>query len=59
MPHTDFLSLPYPLPVIKSCHHHLSFVIKDCLSDSDGHLLLFNEHKYGGDDQEDFDSDKL
>lgn len=40
MPHTDFLSLPFSLPHIKSCHHHLSFVIKDCLSASDGHLQL-------------------
>lgn len=31
---------PSSLPHIKSCHHHLSFVIKDCLSASDGHLLL-------------------
>lgn len=30
-----------PPPHIKSCHHHhLSFVIKDRLSASDGHLLL-------------------
>lgn len=30
----------FSLPDINSCHHHLSFVIKDRLSDSDGHLLL-------------------
>lgn len=31
---------PSSLPRIKSCHHHFSFVIKDCLSASDGHLQL-------------------
>lgn len=31
---------PPSLPHIKSCHHHLSFVIKDRLSVSDGHFLL-------------------
>lgn len=31
---------PFSLPHIKSCHQHLSFVIKDCLSASDGHLQL-------------------
>lgn len=31
---------PFSLPHIKSCHHHLFFVIKDCLSASDGHLQL-------------------
>lgn len=35
-----FLFSSFSLPRIKSCHHHLSFVIKDCLSASDGHLLL-------------------
>lgn len=31
---------PSSLPHIKPCHHHFSFVIKDRLSVSDGHLQL-------------------
>lgn len=39
---------PFSLPRIKSCHHHLSFVIKDCLSASDGHLqLLMSTNREG------------
>lgn len=38
--HTWFPFSPFSLPHIKSCHHHLSFVIKDCLSASDGQLQL-------------------
>lgn len=40
MPHTDFLSVPTPSPNIKSCHHHLSSVIKAGFLDPDGHLVL-------------------
>lgn len=46
--HTEFLSLPFSLPHIKSCHHHLPFVIKDCLSASDGHWqLLMSTNRQG------------
>lgn len=38
----------FSLPHIKFCHHHLSFVIKDCLSALDGGLeLLMNANVKG------------